>query len=85
MPWPFLFFLFYEIFFTESYIGLSANIHCEEDRQLSAKRPSPVTVRREAFAESIESFAEMNLALSEGPESGSVFCVSRIEPREIKL
>jgi hypothetical protein len=52
MPWPFLFFLFYEIFFTESHIGLSVKIHREEDRQLSSKRPSPVARRREAFVES---------------------------------
>jgi hypothetical protein len=44
--------LFYEIFFTESHIGLSAKIHREEDRQLSSKRPSPVARRRKAFAES---------------------------------
>jgi hypothetical protein len=38
-------FFFYEIFFTESHIGLSANINREEDRQLSLKRPSPVAGR----------------------------------------
>jgi hypothetical protein len=46
------FFVCYEIFFTESHIGLSAKIHREEDRQLSSKRPSPAARRREAFAES---------------------------------
>jgi hypothetical protein len=46
-------FFLYEIFFTESHIGLSANIHREEDRQLSSKRPSPGAVRREAFTESL--------------------------------
>jgi hypothetical protein len=49
------FFLFYEIFFTESHIGLSTKIHREEDRQLSLKRPSPAARHREVFAESSHS------------------------------
>jgi hypothetical protein len=46
------FFLCYEIFFTESHIGISPKIRREEDRHLSSKRPSPAARRREAFAES---------------------------------
>jgi hypothetical protein len=47
------FFLFHEIFFTESHIGLSANLQREEDRQLSSRRASPAALHREAIAESL--------------------------------
>jgi hypothetical protein len=49
VPWPFLFFLCSEIFFTESHIGLSAKIHRDENRRRGLRRYS---VHREAFTES---------------------------------
>jgi hypothetical protein len=75
------FFVCYEIFFTESHIGLSAKIHREEDRQLSSKRPSTVQcpprglhreqTLGEGFGERKGFFAERNPTLGEDLESGS--------------
>jgi hypothetical protein len=73
--------LCYEIFFTESHIGLSAKIHRKEDQQLSSKRPSTVQcpprghhreqTLGEGFSERKGSFAERNPTLGEDLESGS--------------
>jgi hypothetical protein len=46
-------------------VGLLAHVHREGFRLLSVKTPSPVELRREAFAERM-------LALDEGSKSGSV-------------
>jgi hypothetical protein len=58
--------------FDESQGRLSAHIRRECRGKLSAKRPSPVELHREAFAERKRAFVERIPALSEDPESRSV-------------